>query len=312
MDFANEHWDQIVAANRQPTEVARDAAFQVVQGEYPALDSCLENALRVCIELDLPAPSFRPCATAICAITEHENIELAGVAGMLAYSIGKRYTPENAASFTTRRPQNIIDRYLKMQKDDPNPELCALNGPARPRSELYKRVYRAFGNDTAARNFMIHSMVGLAAEAETMTAGVAFLPFRLLRFSGIAAYPIITNFLSTYDYAYDIPLLKGNIAYFTASCIHLLSVPQQVRPYYKIIHGDRTTVFHRPDIKSLINVATTIMKENYPTLEDFEHDESDPSVEQFLEIRANQEQEETRKLRPSAGITALEEEEESE
>lgn len=294
--FAAEEYDNIIAADQGETEAARDDLFSASPGEYPDLDQALQHMTAACREMGLPLPLYYPRAMMITLVDDNMNIELAGVLGVLAYAIGKRLTATNVEGFDRKRYQNIIDRYLKLVKTDPNPFTGALGGPSRPRQSLYPIINRAFGNDAAARKYMVHGFIQLSAEEETVTAGAAFLPFRLLRFAGIASYPIVTNFLNTYEYAYNIPGLKGGIAYYCASCMHLMKVPEEVRPYIKLIHQDRTDMFHRPDIGSLLNVAVVVMSETYPSLEDFEHDKDDEQIAIFNEVRERMERKEKNAL----------------
>lgn len=287
--FATLYREELVEADNRPTEAERDEAFTAAEGDYPALDIMLQNMTQVCWELGLPYPLYYPRAAVIALFGKGIVLELAGVLGVLVYGIGKRITVKNVDSFDHKRFQNIIDRYLKMDKNDPNPLTGALAGPSRPRQSIFPVIFRAFGNDAAARRYMIRGMVALFAETETIAAGAAASPFRLLRFTGMASYPIITNFLNTYEYAYSMAGLKGGIAHFAASCLHLGGVPEEMRPYFKLDRGDRTNIFHRPDMVHLINVAVSIMGEDHESLKDFEHDEGDPLIDMFKEIRAKKE-----------------------
>lgn len=294
--FAHRYKEYLYDADSKGTEAERDEASYVSEGQFPALDTMFTYMAQICDSLGLPYPLYYPRASVIALFGKSIILELAGVLGLLVYGVGKRLTPKNVESFDHKRFQNIIDRYMKMDKSDPNPLTGALAGPARPRQSLYPIIFRAFGNDAAARRYIIQGMISLFAETETIAAGAAATPFRLLRYTGMSSYPIIANFLNTYEYAYTMAGLKGGIAHFTASCIHLGTISEEMRPYFKLDRGDRTNIFHRPDMTHLINVATAIMADDYESLRSFEHDDGDVLIDMFKEIRALNERQERKLL----------------
>jgi hypothetical protein len=266
------------------SEVIRNASLMYPNGDIPdepeELDSrsffshlgCAEKhthglTTRCAYESDLlPPPVF--CYQYIAPMVS-EAIVFCNVSVFL-FLIGKQATAQNITAFHVNRPRALINKYNLSSED-----MKLWNGSHKPSIEVMKAINTMWTLNPMFRAPLATELAYWTRDTRPSTGhDIIATTYRLLRWQGMGHVAMIKDLLLAWPEAKEIPDLVPYIDIYMDSSRKILEFPDSLRPYSKIIAGDRLGIFRQQDIRPLTALAYRIVRENNPTLARYVHDDT--------------------------------------
>lgn len=163
-------------------------------------------------------------------------------------------------------------------------DVCAfLDGTLRLSDESHLLINSAWAESAALRALSIREYATYQEMETDINQDLIFTSMHLMKFGNMSHAKITYNFLKAHEWADEVPALRGAIGVYRDSIQAASKHPEYLRPYLKLIYGDKLGIFPRNELEVLIDCAVAEQKANNPTLEDFfVSDRYSAVVEAFL------------------------------
>lgn len=229
---------------------------------------------------------------------------------IVLFIMAKRVEADNHAPITQARPEALKN------KAHLSGVIAFLDGSLRLSDESHLAINSAWSESAALRATCITEFVTYSGMETETTQDLIYTSMHLMKFGGMNHAKITYAFLRAYPWAGEVPALKSAVGVYVDSVRAAQKYSDTLRPYLKLIYGDKLSIFPRNDLEVLIACAVEIEKVANPTLADFfVNDRFGAVVEAFMD-----ELEKRGLLRvklldnalKAAGVDEVEEEEEGE
>lgn len=166
-------------------------------------------------------------------------------------------------------------------------DVCAfLDGTLRLSDTSHLMINSAWAESASLRAVAIKEFSTYQDMDTDITQDLIYTSMHLMKFGNMSHAKITYNFLKAHPWADEVPSLQGAIGVYRDSIVAAGKHPEHLRPYLKLIYGDKLGVFPRNELEVLIDCAVAVEKETNPTLEDFfVSDKYGAVVEAFLQER---------------------------
>lgn len=203
---------------------------------------------------DLFVPEYAACATIPVVY---------GFAGLLIYLAGKKINEKNLTTVTERRPQNLIDTYKIAEEAS-----LFLTGEGQMGSTAHAFVNQVWVSQDSARRAILTEVAAFNA-GTSLAQRVVYTVTKLLENAGMGQATYIHRFLKAMPHAVEFSCVASAISAYAQSLVEVARQPTYIQPYYKVINGDRTRVFHRNAILPLAACAITYETHTNRTMGNF-------------------------------------------
>jgi len=203
---------------------------------------------------DLFVPEYAACATIPVVY---------GYAGLLTYLAGKKINEKNVTTITERRPQNLIDTYKIAEEAS-----LVLTGEGKMGGTAHTYVNQVWVSQDSARRAILTEIAAFNA-GTSLAQRVVYTVTKLLENSGMGQATYIHRFLKAMPHAVEFSCVASAISAYAQSLVEVAKQPAYLQPYYKVINGDRTRVFHRNAILPLAACAITYETHTNRTMGNF-------------------------------------------
>lgn len=213
------------------------------------------------------------------------NGEWTGTVVVCHYSIvlfmaGKRVAGDNHDQINIQRPRALRS---KIHYSEP---LEMLEGSFRMSNHCHTAVNDAWSDMSSLKAVVFTEYSKYDSPDSDESQNIIWTTMHMLRFSGMSHAAILFNFLQTYPWAGDMPLLRASLSTYIRSVVAASKVEKRVLPYVKLIQGDKSGLFARKELEPLIACAVAALQEVQPTLAAYyTKPEFSAIVEAFLERR---------------------------
>jgi len=197
-----------------------------------------------------------------------EDIPAYANLSVLLFTLGKQATEANLAAFHTNRPRALIGKYQLL------PSAMKLwNGERKPSLAALKKINAMWTTCTNFRRPIATELALWANDEDTSTGQeIISTTYNLLRWQGMGHVAMIKDLILSWPDIKSIPDLIPFIEVYMDSSRKILTYPNNLRPFAKIIAGDRLKIFRQQDIKPLTALAYLVARQNNPTLVHYVHD----------------------------------------
>lgn len=172
-----------------------------------------------------------------------------GFMALLFFLAGKQINETNSVTITTRRPQNLIDTYKIPEK-----ARFFLTGDGRMQMNALTMCNNMWTIHTPLRIAII-SQIAHFSQGSSLAMRVVYTVSKLLEYVGMQQALYINQFLMAHPEAIEYSTLRPSLISYVNSMNQLKTVDPILRPYFKVIYGDQTRIFHRNSILALASVA---------------------------------------------------------
>jgi len=197
---------------------------------------------------------------------------------IVLFLMSKRVEADNHSPITEARP-----RALK-GKAHITEVMPFLDGKLRLSDVSHLALNSAWSESAALRGACVLEFCRFAEIETDITQDLIYTSMHLMKFGAMAHAKITYAFLKAYPWAGEIPALMNAISIYKDSVLASSKHPEEIRPYLKLIYGDKLSIFPRNELDVLVACAVEVEKETNPTLADFYvNDQYGPIVESFKE-----------------------------
>jgi len=138
---------------------------------------------------------------------------------------------------------------------------------------LFRSIGGAWQLWTSARATVVAGLSsGVSVQADS-NLDVVYTTFKLLEYAEMHSYIIISQFLRGHPKVYEISSLYGEISIFIGHVRALGQIPARQRPFYKLILGDKTSIFKRTEYTRLLGLAVGILARTNDKIRRFQHEQ---------------------------------------
>lgn len=204
-----------------------------------------------------------------------------GFCALLIFLSGKKINEKNSISITERRPQNLIDTYSINEQ-----AAFYLTGDGRMNSIAHKMVNQAWVTHAQARVAILTDVASFAIGA-TLPQRVVYTVSRMLENVGMQPAYYIHRFLQAFPESIHYACIRPALGVYSASIREVAQADARIQPYYKVIHGDLTRVFHRNGILALSACAISFEKHMAPSMRNFTLGEGATAAVNMFDMEAS-------------------------
>lgn len=172
-----------------------------------------------------------------------------GFMSLIFFLAGKQITETNSVTITARRPRNLIDTYKI-----PEQARFFLSGEGKMTMNALTMCNNMWTIHTPLRIAII-SQVAHFSQGSSLAMRVVYTVSKLLEYVGMQQALYINQFLIAHPEAMTYNTLRPSLAAYVNSMNQLKTVDPIIRPYFKVIYGDQTRIFHRNSLLTLASVA---------------------------------------------------------
>jgi len=200
---------------------------------------------------------------------------------IVLFLMSKRVDTANHDPISVRRP-------LALRGKAHIAEVCAfLDGSLRLSDTSHLMINSAWAESASLRGLGVKEFASYQEMETDITQDLIYTSMHLMKFGNMSHAKITYNFLKAHTWADEVPALQGAIGVYRDSILASVKHPEHLRPYLKLIYGDKLGIFPRNELEVLIDCAVAVEKETNPTLDDFHVSDKFPAVvEAFLAERA--------------------------
>lgn len=186
-----------------------------------------------------------------------------GFCALLIFMAGKKITERNSITITERRPQNLIDSYKIHESAS-----YFLTGEGKMETTCHQMCNQAWVTYAAARKAIITDVAAFAS-GTTLPQRVVYTVSKLLENVGMQPAYYIHRFLQAFPECVNYACIRPALSVYAASIREVAKADSRIQPYYKVINGDLTRVFHRNGILVLSACAISFEKNTAPSMRNF-------------------------------------------
>jgi hypothetical protein len=199
---------------------------------------------------------------------------------IVLFLAGKRIEGDDHSPITQKRPDAL------MRKAHLDGEYAVLNGPYRISDVGHVLINSAWAELTSLRIYCIKAFATFEAEGTDEVQDLIYTTMHLLKYSNMNHAKIANNFIAAYPWVHEVPALKSSLVIFVDSVKAADQYDSAVRPYVKLMFGDKANIFPRKEMEPLIACAVAATQDVNPTLAQFyTSDDYAGIVDAFLEER---------------------------
>jgi hypothetical protein len=184
-------------------------------------------------------PNFAACQTVPA---------LYGYCSLLIFLAEKKINERNSITIT-ECPRNLIDTYAI---DEEAPFI--LDGEGQMNSRAHTMVNQSWVTYSGARIAIITEIAAFGA-GTSLARRVVHTVTKLLEYSGMQMAYSIHRFLQAFPESATYSCVRPSLMAYISSVREVATAASHLQPYYKLIHGDSTRVFHRNSIRTLAACA---------------------------------------------------------
>jgi len=186
-----------------------------------------------------------------------------GFCALLIFLSGKKINEKNATTITENRPKNLADTYRINDQ-----AAFYLNGEGKMNTTCHHMCNQAWVTYAQARVAIITDVASFAV-GSSLAQRVVFTISKLLENVGMQPAYYIHRFLQAFPQCVDYACIRPALSVYAASIREVAQADARIQPYYKVIHGDLTRVFHRNGILALSACAISFEKHMSPSMRYF-------------------------------------------
>lgn len=226
------------------------------------LDESTAGDKFVRLPMDLPNAALVPINI---ELAESMNMEaLYAYYSMIVFIMGKSLTPENVSAITTRRPDALI-RKRSLQAYS-----YILTGAGQIHPDHFKHIQSGWIRSTQLRIITVKLLARLnASPGRSEMLDVVSVNMEMLKNSGQSYLFYIHELLVACPWAVTIPSLRSPYYHYCRMVLHLATVEEYLRPFYKLMMQDAAKEIRRRDIEPLISVATFFAAQTRTTMNQY-------------------------------------------
>lgn len=207
------------------------------------------------------------------------SLEIQAHLSIVVYLSGKHYTAARAAGGASNIATYHIARPTAIQnRSFGGLSLVSLSGVLKMSESAVEAISETWKRQTAMRSVCLQQFATLKSIRASEGGDVFYTTFALLEYADLHSYLIIRKFLDSYSFALAIPAIAGEFGYYL-SCVNAISaIPAVYRPLYKAMLADRTKLFKRDELKTLLGLAVVVLTPAFPRIADFAHTPPAPAI----------------------------------
>jgi hypothetical protein len=107
------------------------------------------------------------------------------------------------------------------------------------------------------------------ADSGSSSQDIVYTQIKMMAYKGITYVTFVVKFLNMYPEIQKIPALRPSILEYYRSMLSLMPLDPHLRPYYKAIQGDKTSIFSRDIMQPLIACSVAVLSITDKTLANF-------------------------------------------
>jgi hypothetical protein len=215
-----------------------------------------------------------------CAIWENDYKVIASHYAIVLFLAGKRIEGEDHSSITQKRP-DALKRKAHLEG-----EFFLLEGEYRISDIGHLMINSAWAELSTLRIQCIRAYSSFESEGTDEVQDIIYTTMHLLKHSNMVHAKIANSFIATYPWIHEIPALKPSLQAFVESVAAAEKFDVVIRPYVKLMYGDKANIFPRKEMEPLVACAVAAAKETSPTMTGFfVSDDYTAIVDSFLEER---------------------------
>jgi len=182
---------------------------------------------------------------------------------LVVFLISKQVGSSGHDPIAINRPRGLIQKY---SLDDVT---MILNGDLRMSNDAHVGINVAWNEMSAFRAICMREFATFGASDTDMGQDIVFTNVRLMRYGQMVHSTLIYRFIQEYPWVAEFPGLRGQVAAYKDSIRAMLGVDATIRPFVKLIWGDKTNIFPRKEMEGLVACALSVLEETNDTLKDF-------------------------------------------
>jgi hypothetical protein len=194
----------------------------------------------------------------------------------LLMAIGKQGGSGPEAAAVNARPAALISRFGL--KD--NQQALLPGRPAGPTAGGLDRIYTAYSTYTEPRAVLVRYFLAISAQQGHLPVHLEIMMtnFRLMRGAGMTHVGAITKFMNMHPWAVRVPELRPYFEQFATEYESFLQIPEDIRPYHRLLVPQSDFMFLTSEYRPLIAVAGAFIEEVEQTFAGYVYGKGDYSV----------------------------------
>jgi hypothetical protein len=183
-----------------------------------------------------------------------------GYVALVSFLMGKLISAANIENYKKSRSKNIIDKY-----NLPEAHTFFLSGGGRIPDQNLTWINRAWSASSAGRK-AICKEYSLFKDAGSIAREIVYFMFRMLENAGMQPAYLIHQLLKALPEVAKIPILRPSYQIYAQSVRDYAKIVPHLRPYYKVMYGDSTKVFHSKSLQDITACAYLYLGQDNTTL----------------------------------------------
>lgn len=216
--------------------------------------------------MDVPIPSpFPEGSRAPIGLWLHNEASVPviyGVLSLVMFLAGKTITEENKSSIESKRPAAIENKFSCKNS-------MFLTGAYKMSRAAHEGVNRSWTILSEFRRKVFDALTYFPQNDTSLSMNVIWTTVKLMEYVGMQHTQLIHALLRTYPWVINVPALRSSVHAYLVSLTQFQHVEARLRPFYKVIYGDRSTLFLRKNMEPLIAVAVHHLSENRPEVSNY-------------------------------------------
>lgn len=203
---------------------------------------------------------------------------------IVLFLVGKRIEGDDHSAITTARPDAV------KKKAHLSGVMGFLDGPLRLSDTSHNLINNAWAELSSLRALVMSEFAKFGQSDTDFSQDMVYTTMHLLRWGAMTHAKITMDFVRAYPWVASVPQLRASLSVFIESVRALEKVDPLLRPYVKLIYGDKSSVFPRKELEPLVACAVDVATEVSETLTAFYVSNAyQPIVDAFNEERARRE-----------------------
>lgn len=199
---------------------------------------------------------------------------------LCVFLMGKQINAQNRESITVNRPRALIAKFKMTDRD-----AYILSGEGKMGPVGHAAVNQAWTVSTAARKPVIKEFATFVS-SDILSNEVMYVTFKLLEHAGLQSAFFIHTLLAACPWAVEVPLLKPAYEVYARSIEAYVKEPAYLRPFFKLLYGDATRLFHSKTMADLTVCAVRWVRQTTPSVGFYRAPGSDKAVAAFAAAAA--------------------------
>jgi len=200
---------------------------------------------------------------------------------LIVFLIMKQISSSGTEALSIARPKALISKYSL----DETTEI--LNGRAKLSELAMYGINIAWNELSSFRSACMLQFIKFGASDTDLGQDIIYTNIRLMRFGQMTHALLIYQFIRSYPWVDQVPSLRGSVEAYRDSVKAANDIDVEVRPFIKLVWGDKANIFPRKEMEALVACAVSVLQEDQETLADFYRSAQYGSViEAFHEERA--------------------------